>query len=695
MAEAAPKKPEEGSSAGPPANEAKPAGGEAKAPAGKALLNGRHVVDPGSPLAEFDSPHAKAYAVQGQRPGQEQMFALVCQPGMPVRAEVMAALKGKRIEGVLKLVDWGPADWPPLGQICMLVIYEKPLGGRLADANNAVFERINEYDMTRVVIEPLLSGLLELDTLNVRHRSIRPHNMFFRDAEKQELVLGDCVTAPPGYDQPIIFERIHQAMAVPASRGAGSSANDLYALGVSIVILLLGGNPVAGISDDEMLYSKIEFGSYAFLCGERRIAISMVEPLRAILNDDSMAAWDLEDMLYWLEGRKLTPQQRRTGSRAEIGFDFAGQTYFNAATLARALAAAPAEAVSVAKEGKIENWLRRNLKDIPLAEAVASLAETVRAPDGEKTGGTDLLVCRLCMILDPGAPIRYRGFAFLPEGFGPALAVEMLHRGDNQVVAKIIAENLPAMWCAAQTEHSPDLSAVEKTFEKLKGYIQINDMGYGIERCLYELNPYLPCQSPLVVKEYVTEIQSLLPTLDEVSESLDQSRKPIDRHLAAFIAARFGHDLSPHLSAASDPDEATSIVGVLGMLAIMHWRLRHGPLKGLTGWVASLLGPAVATYQSRTTRREIEKETPKLARQGNLEDLFVLVDNQKRRKSDKTNFNRAVAEYAATEEEFRLLEASDAGQSESAVRLGQQVASMSSVVVSLLVITILVIMDIW
>jgi hypothetical protein len=595
----------------------------------------------------------------------------------------------------MRLIDWGPADWPPLGQKCMVVLYEKPLGGRLTDANNTVLERIGEYDIPRVVMEPFLKGLLELAAVNVRHRSIRPHNMFYRDAEKQELVLGECVTAPPGYDQPIVFERIGEAMASPAGRGTGSSANDLYALGVSIIFLLLGENPVAEIDDDDLIEAKIEVGSYAFLCGQKRIAVSMIEPLRGILNDDSAAAWDLEDMEFWMEGRQMTPQQRKTGSRAETGFPFGGKIHFNAPTLARAFAADPVEAITLIREGKLENWLRRGLKDTPLADAVYTFIENSSLAEGEKPGPPDLLVCRLCMILDPKAPVRYQGLAFMPEGLGPALAVEMLHRGNHQVVANVIAKNLSGLWSTAQPDYSPDLSSIEKTSDQVKGFIQINEMGYGIERCLYELNPYLPCQSPLIIKEYVSDIHSLLPTLDELAETLDQNKKLIDRHMAAFIAARFDQDVSPHMSAVGDPDEATSIVGVLSLLAFMHWRLRLGPLKGLTGWVASLLGPAVATYHSRTTRREIEKEIPKLARQGNPGELFELIDNQKKRKNDSAAFKIAVAEYAATEAEFKILEASDAGKSNSAIRLGQQVASMTSVVVSLLAITFIVIMDIW
>ncbi|MDP6885104.1 MAG: ABC transporter permease subunit, partial [Rhodospirillales bacterium] len=61
-------------------------------------------------------------------------------------------------------------------------------------------------------------------------------------------------------------------------------------------------------------------------------------------------------------------------------------------------------------------------------------------------------------------------------------------------------------------------------------------IGYGIERCLYELNPGLPCQSPHLNHDYVTRIRDLLPALDETANRVSEKTLPIDRHIAAFIA---------------------------------------------------------------------------------------------------------------------------------------------------------------
>src|SRR3546814_7561845 len=70
-------------------------------------------------------------------------------------------------------------------------------------------------------------------------------------------------------------------MAVPEGRGYGGPEDDYYALGVLVLVLLCGGNPVPGLSEHELVEAKISKGSYAALVGETRLSLPMVEVLRS------------------------------------------------------------------------------------------------------------------------------------------------------------------------------------------------------------------------------------------------------------------------------------------------------------------------------------------------------------------------------------------------------------------------------
>src|SRR3546814_15330392 len=74
-------------------------------------------------------------------------------------------------------------------------------------------------------------------------------------------------------------------MAVPEGRGYGGPEDDYYALGVLVLVLLCGGNPVPGLSEHDLVEAKISKGSYAAMVGETRLSMPMVEVLRGLLCD--------------------------------------------------------------------------------------------------------------------------------------------------------------------------------------------------------------------------------------------------------------------------------------------------------------------------------------------------------------------------------------------------------------------------
>ncbi|MGB0682029.1 MAG: hypothetical protein ACPGOV_04955 [Magnetovibrionaceae bacterium] len=710
---------EEAATATPPPAAAPPARTR-----GGVILHERYRIDPDTPLSDLDLPSTKAFACEDRRESGRALFCYICTPGLPTRAEPLKALKGVDSPGLLPMLDFGVVEWPPLGQRTMALIYEKPLGGRVAESYTSSDVRFNEYDLPKVIIEPLSGALLELKNRGVIHRSIRPNNLFYRDAEKTEVVLGDCCAVPPGFDQPSIFEPVERAMASPAGRGEGEAADDLYALGVTITFMLLGTNPLGKMSEDDQIYAKLDSGTYATLCGRERVPVSMLEPLRGMLADSRRDRWGPEELELWISGRKLTPIQKKATHRAEAPFRFAGRDHINQRTLARAMTKNVTDAAKelrairpldegeeieeaprgrpgqdegpkLSKSGKLYAWLRRSLKDVELADTIAHIVETAKAAPGSPEGSDDFLVAKVSIILDPQAPIRYKGIGMMPDALGPTIAVEYLRKESFRIPAEILGLDLGIIWSASQVKTSVDANHYLRFFTQCKQFLNVRDPGYGMERVLYEYNPSLPCLSPLVVKSFVVRIQDLLPALEQATKGADTKKPPMDRHMAAFIAARFNQDIDPHLRALAQPDEETRTIGMLSLLAFLQWRLRIDSLHGLASWVGGLLGPAINTYHSRTTRREIERDIPKLVRQGSLPELFDLIDNAERRQEDNTDYAMAVAEFRKAESEVQQIEMSDSARADTAEKLGQQTAAVTSIVLTFMVIVIYFILESW
>lgn len=682
------------------APEAPPVVPEPPAPGGGApllpvLMQDRFQIYPGRPLPDLSVPSASAFEAEDRRDIGRRLCAYVCTPGLPSRTGTGALLRGGRVRNLMPLVEFETIDWPPLGQRSMVMIYERPLGGKLMDMTGADGGAVIQRDIQQTVIEPLANALQEMAGYNVPHRAIRPDNIFLMDEDKQTVVLGECLTSPPGFDQPLVFETIENSLADPAGRDEGGLVDDMYAFGVTLVYFLLGENPVAKLSDDQLIYSKVEQGTYATLCSGGRIPLTMLELLRGLLSDDPTERWGVQELALWIDGRRMTPIQKRAATRPETRFSFAGHNHLTTRTLAYAFSNNVADAARVLKEGLLDSWLRRSLVMKDLADQVVAAVQSAYADETKTRGRDELLVAKVCMLLDPEAPIRYLGYSFFPDAFGPSLAVELLRQNTTKVGEDILNQNIVGMWFEIRNTIGSMNPVQEREFGELRTNLFNKDPGYGIERCLYELNPSYPCQSSFVIKDYVFSVDHLLGALDEAANRADTKLPPMDRHIAAFVAAHFEHDVENHLRSLGSSDEAKSIMGMLSLLSAVQWRLGPDALFGLSSWVGGLLGPAINSYHSRTVRADIEREIPRLVRQGSLPGLFDLIDNAEQRHRDRVGYEAAIKEFVLAEGEIQEIEGSDSARSESAERIGQQSAAMTSVVITLIFITIVFLNEIW
>ena len=668
---------------------AKPAG-----PPG--MLRDRYLIRSGQPLPDVSTPSAEAFAAEDKRDSNRALFALICRPDLPPRVTVMRALKGVSSPGLQQLVEWGPMNWPPAGRQCMTVIYERPAGRRVMTSLKGEIRRIDEYEITKKVVEPLTSAIKEISSRGVTHRGIRPTNLFDMSGNGDRYAFGDCVAAPAGFDQAMLFETIESGMCNPIARGSGTFADDFYSLGVTLAFLLLGRNPVAGMSDDAILSAKIQQGSYNTIIGDERLPLAMIELLRGLLCDDGDMRWGLEDLDLWMSGRRMSPLQPRGEKRAARGFPFLGKEYFNGRELSQAMAKNWDAAIPLVVEGKVELWLRRAVEDKDKANVVAEVVRMALNDSSDKKGATDLMLCKVLILLDQSAPIRYKGFNSMPDGFGAALASVVANRGDTRLLTEIISREVPKLWFGMRGEYQPDNSLMEANFRELRSFLQQTGMGFGLERCLYEMNDALPCQSTLLGEEYVVEVKELLPALNaSAGKRGDSKNGPMDRHIAAFLGARMRSDIDRNLSQLNDPNQGTAMMAVLNLFAVLQYRLGPESLPGLAGWMGAVLAPVVASYHGREKRKGLEKEIPRLVRKGSIVEIYNVLENGEERVRDEHEFHWAQAQYHAAEEEIKHIITETEERATEADRIGRQTAAVTGIVIAMVTASIVVISTIF
>ncbi|MDJ0895658.1 MAG: hypothetical protein QNJ92_11010 [Alphaproteobacteria bacterium] len=656
-----------------------PLRGDEDASADQGTLKGLYKVRADRPLRDLDCPPALAFAVDHVEDGEQACYALICDPKLPMRSDFLAGYRRLEHINQLQLLDWGVINWPLEGRRCMALIYERPHGARLMASLSDEIEPFTEDRLVRDVLRPLSHVLAGFADLRVPHRGVRPTNLFRRTPDGEVIALGDGLAMPAGAAQPVVCETVENGMAHPAGRGYGTLADDMYALGVTLAILLQGRNPMAGLSDQQIIQRKLELGSFQALMGEHRVSQGLMEPLRGLLGDNPQTRWTMEELHKWLDGHRQSPRQGQLPRRTQRPMSFAGVNYHDVRSLGFAFQCNWTDGLAAVRQDEFKNWAARSIDDNDQSERIIAACER-----GGVGGGVDRLLGHVCIALDPLAPVRFKGIGVnIVGGLGPALAAVMDDSASRQSLVELILSGLAPIWLADQHPPISDAPQIAQQVDQLVPQLNSSAIGAGVERCLYMLNPALPCLSTIVESEFVDEPERLLAALERVAGRSPRPSAPIDRHIAAFIAVRSKMSVSSDLARMDSRDKGTSALGMLRILAGLQNHYGIGPVPQLAAWLAELLKPAISQYRNLALRKDMEAAVRSVTRAGKLTELVRLVDNPNLRQRDEAGYQWACQRHQQIVAKIRQLELDEGKRSAAAEHLGGQIAaSVSSLLAS-------------
>jgi eukaryotic-like serine/threonine-protein kinase len=627
--------------------------------AGGLPVSGRVEIFPSNPLPDFNSVGGPAY-VAHFRGGESasDLMGILCNTGLPARLDVVNSMRIIDHPGIVRYIDNGIVLWPQNNTRYCVLAYQRPLAPRLKTTIDEVHQPLGEDALNHYFLMPLMRGLIELQRAGVVHNAIRPTNIFWRLGGATSPQLGECLSAPAGYGQPVLFEPLERAMCNPTGRGPGHHVDDCYAFGVTLALMIIGQNPLQGMDDRAIVQMKIERGSFGALVGNHRISSTHIEILRGLLSDDSRQRWSASDLEQCLSGRRLTPKNTDAGRRAARAYSFAGGEYWQVRQLASAFVANVTEAVHAIETGSLDKWLRRAMGDDEKASALTRAVDSLKE-SGKTAHYEHQLITRVCITLDPAAPIRYRGLSAMPTGIADMLVETILSGNSTQVIGEIISSQLVTFWIEMQKDAHNELLPLGQQFERMKNLIEKPSFGNGIERVLYELNQGLPCLSPLLRSEYVTSPKTLLPALERLSSTPARPREPMDRHIAAFLVVRDRRSevmFEPMTLPESSPKRGLALLTLCGEL-----QYRHGPdsLPGLAQWLAPLVEPTIQRYLGKALRDKLREQMKEAVNRGDLNGLLRLIDDPRRIERDQQEFMAARILYLnilkeATDIEMKL-----------------------------------------
>ena len=663
---------------------------EVSFPGEPVVINERFEVFPARPLPEMNSPSARAFEAEDRLQPANPVFALVCMPEIPARQNVISSIAGDDLQGIIKLHDAGTVEWASLNRWCQVLILERPLGGRGTDALQSNIEEFQKADIVREVLQQGMEALQYLQIRGHVHRALRPDNLFFRDAEKEDIIFGEFMSAPPGFDQPIAFETPERAMASPGGRGYGDSSDDNYALGATVGFLLQTSSPVAGMNAEQIIHSKITRSSYQTIVGANLLTATLVEPLRGLLEDDAHQRWDFDNYEMWTNGQRVPAAQSSARQRSPRALKFGPYEHTGPRSLAYAMSLRPDTSIKLVRDGTLETWLARGIEDQELADLVTGAIAASKAKEDETRDADSILMTQILLLMDPLSPVQYKGAHFMTDGFGSALATETIRGGNVKDLAEAVAHQLPTKSLELQVGGLAASISDDQLFQELRLHLQRTEPGYGVERCLYVANPNLPCRSPLLGGRYIDHIEDILPALNEAEADADAKQRPYDRHLAAFLGSHFSEDLDGFLDEADSPDDAAAVLTILKMYARIQAVLQLPEMVGLAKWLGGLMGPVIRQYKSRATRRLLEAEVPKLVRIGWLADLLGLMNNTDARLRDASDYADAQNAFREADDEIERIEANSDPNSDAVQRGSKQTAAVISIIIMCILVTMMI-----
>lgn len=621
-----------------------------------AVLNGRFELLLDQPMPHLDAPTAQAFAAHDRHNPDGGVLALIPDPAFPVRAALLKKLKALPETGILGLIDYGVVSWPGSKECRLALIYEHPLGRCLQRGDGGPIETMAEDAILNSLLPPVVKTLDLFGKRGMTHRAIRPANLFRLDSGAGEVILGECASGPPALSQPPAYEPIESLMADPAGRGMGTAAEDVYALGVAVLAVVTGSDPAAGRGAAQLLAEKMTAGSYHTLVGGQAVSDSMRQFFHGVLDDRREERWGIPELRAWLARREAPPPNPPDQLKPERGFPFRGLSFYDPRGLATALAGHWDSVLLHDGGHEFLNWTRQSLGDDNLAERVLTAMELSKRSLGSGHGtAPPAFVSRLCMALDPRAPIRYKRISAHPDGLGPLLARQFADEGFRRDARDLFEEDLPGCQIRMTQGKGAKGAAMSRTFSRLVAITKDTASGNGIERCLYELNPFQPCLSPLIAGRGVMRLADLLPAL-EASAAGDHKAPPMDRHIAAFIAARSETNTEDFLQALNRSDAGEQVVvGMLGLLSTADTQGGAVAYKKLARWLKPHLVPAVECFRHQKWRALAEAELPSVVQSGNITALYRFVSNGEARRRDRDGYAAARARSAKIDKQIRYL----------------------------------------
>lgn len=604
-------------------------------------LQRRFTLIPEERLPSFDHPFAKAYKAIDEVSPQRAVYAMVCEKHLPYRDLAIQSMMGVNNAAITPLLGAGAIHCSVVNESRQVLFMERPSGTRLTEILQTQ-PRMHEHRIIDFIVHPAFRALSALHERKLSHGNL--HNGSFYISETT--VVGECYSAPCGTLGHYLYHPLERLMCSDLGFGDANEKSDVYTLGILAYELMFGLEKIKTVPIKDYIRMVMNFGSYQLLISTRNLSEAFQDFFRGTLNDNPAERWGLEQLAQWVNGKRFNMVVPILPKEAARPLLFLNEEYVNRRLLAHAFHRYWREATKDLRALRIERWCESSLHRPEVTERVERAMRSAGDASTEKQNNETMT--RLIAILDPTAPIRSMSLSIRPDSMGILLADMMLRRENPPELLQLtgmIDADMAAYWAElADVNRIGEMPQVLWRIQRAKPHLKKKSYGFGLERVLYELNPSLPCQMPLIERYHITTTLDALKTLDAIAGEVAATTSFLDRHLAAFIACKIemGKEIRIESLVSGGQFSKHEELIVLRILAKAQQKYKL-TLVGLCTWAAMRVEIMLDDIHNRILRKELKLQLKALAATGNLSEVLAPILFRDVADRDAKGFAHAIA----------------------------------------------------
>lgn len=603
-------------------------------------------------LNQFSNDFATAYKASAKKTMDEdgEVYALLYNRDFHANLDNLNSLKNVENPNVQRLLDIGKIK-DSQGNEFLASIFKVPAGKTISKILDDI-SSISESLATGLIFNKISDAIEAMHVNGIMHGNICLDKIYF-DMATGSVTLAENSSAYIGFYQGVAYETFERMVCHRAGKSNREYAADYYALGICLNEMIFGDRSLRSLPDNLVKKMKFENGSFdtVYSLSKSRSNILLTARteilIRGLLHDKAIDRWGKKNIELWKKKKSRQVSPSRVHKHAGSAFIFNDNSYFSSKYLAFTLSQDWQLARKELKIPDLSRWLTTNSR---FTDIERKLFVMTQGWQSEVILPSDKIT-RIIYLLDDTGPIRYKTASFHPDALGNYL--NYLYSSDKEEDKDILKDLLEAIdvgfiegWISIQEE--PDIYKpifLGYNPRRIKFFMRNLEMGFGIERCIYETNPYLTCRSGLLKSNFVLDLTQTLSVLERVK--LPKIEGDLDRHLLAYISYHCRIDDTIKIKQLRNlPFYSKNIkLKLCAIFAVAQKNAGILSLPNITNWIKDNCLEITEKINSSIIKKKIINNIETSSKTGNLSALFQSIADAKLITKDLIGFQEAKKQY--------------------------------------------------